>query len=155
MSEGLLLLILGLIFLKPDQFSQTARWLGQKLREARKMGKTFSQTLLQDSDLKDFREAAKSVTEAVSAGKKAIRDATDLGSATEARPAKSASKSAEQKADSSLAVSSPSPSVESPEERSAKPSTADPAESSTSHPGPKSDPSLGSPLDSTTEKSDL
>lgn len=87
MSEGILLLILGLIFLKPDQFSQTVRWLGRHLQEARKIGRSFTQALLQDSDLKDFREATKKVEEAVSAGKRAIREAADLGSSIDATPA--------------------------------------------------------------------
>lgn len=84
MGEGVLLLILGLIFLKPDQFSQSARWLGRHLHEARKIGRSFTQALLQDSDLKDFRNATKKVEEVVNAGKKAIREATDLGSSSDA-----------------------------------------------------------------------
>ncbi len=86
LSEGLLLLVLGLLFLKPDQFSETARWLGRNLREARKMGKSFGQALLQESDFKDLGDVAKTARKALSEGKKALRDAVSLDDTIDVTP---------------------------------------------------------------------
>ena len=66
------------------------------------MGKGFREAVMEDSDLKDFKDAGRKVEELVSAGKKAIRDATDFGNTLKAKPTQK------------KVASTPAPTLESP-----------------------------------------
>ena len=105
-SQGFLLALIGILFLKPDELRRMARTAGQWITKIRRMSNEFKSELIREADLQDLRDQVRqfksNITESIDDLKYTLDEPHSCpgGENDESRPHEMAEKTAPDDAES-------------------------------------------------------